>query len=462
MDKILLLNPPDLDGRFNDIEISSAPPIGLCYIAAYLIKNNFDVELVDLNFYDNYLLKLKSLLRKHEFRLIGITAATPQINIVKEMISIIKTYKPETKVAVGGHHVSASPEDSLEYLNADIAVVGEGEHTMYELAVSDLNNYSKLKSIQGIAFKLNGNVKINPKRDVILDLDKLPHPAYSLLPIHKYGNMMTGNAFSVISSRGCPFSCSFCAGHVVHCRKYRARKAKEFVDELEYWNKNLGIRNFNFHDDLFTLYKKRAIDICNEIIKRNLKITWCCSARADTLDKEVLSYLKKAGCYMIGIGIESGDQNVLSKTGKGLSLRNVPKIIKWCKELNLRTWGYFIIGLPGDNKTSIMNTIKFAVSSGLDEATFSIFVPYPGTPYWNKLSETKKGTALDCDKFQKYGEQSFNFTNLPLDALRRYYKKAMVKFYVRPSYILRRLSKINDIRSLLLHFKVLMKLLLFN
>src|SRR3989344_2056206 len=404
--KILLINPA-LSGTLSAGIFTIKVPLGLTYIAAVLEKNNFEVKIIDCMAYyeniekiseDKYRIglpenELIKQIREYNPDITGIACAyTIHENDSFKIAEIVKK-NSNSRVVIGGAHTSANPLQVLKNKNIDVAVIGEGEITFLNLIK---NNFNGLDKIKGIAYRKNGKVKINPPAEYIKNLDDIPFPARHLVPMEHYLNHpqnsianMRKPTTEIITSRGCPFNCIFCSIHTVWGRKWRARSAKNVVDELEFLNKKYEIKEFRFFDDNISWDKKRIIEICDEIIKRKLDIR-CDTPNGvaiATLNEEVLKKMKKAGYYKIVMGIESGSEKTLRFMRKPVALKHARKIIKICNKLGIWTWSTFVIGFPDETKEEINETIEFAKKSGLNFVTFYIAQPYPGTEMYKIYDE---------------------------------------------------------------------------
>lgn len=425
--KVLLIFPPaDHIKEF----MSERPPLGLAYIASYLEKEGHEVVILDLNVEDNPRERLYEEIDKCD--LIGISVLSVFYINTKELISAIRRRNKKVPIAVGGAHVTALVKETLEENEVDFAVFNEGELTFAEL-VKELGkkkrNFSK---INGMAFKKNGKVVVNPPRGPIMDLDKMPFPARHLLRMDRYVNIFENQRSTVImTSRGCPYNCFYCSKHNI--RSWRPRSPNNVVDEIEDIYKTYGINVILFHDDLFTMDKKRTIAICKEILNRGLKIKWICESRVNTVDEESLRWMKKSGCISIHYGIESGDQGILDKIGKGITLEQVRKAMKLTRKVGIYTKAYMIIGFPWDTEKTINKTIDFAVELKPDEFQFTMLMPYPGTQCWEEA--IKEGTIdaknIDWNVFTptnlEVKDKVFFARNLPADKIRQLRKKAYRK-----------------------------------
>ncbi len=427
--KVLLLQP-----NFDTHIIT--PPLGLGYLAGALLKDGHDVILFDCiaKGIDNQ--KIIEILTKERPDVIGISVLSISFKNTIDLITLIRK-NITTLVVIGGPHVSALPEYSLETSKADIAVIGEGENTFREIASG-----KSLNEINGICFWSDNKIITTPSRPFIDDLDTIPFPAWSLIQPDNYPPTPHGAFYKkypiapITTTRGCPFNCIFCASKCTWKQKLRARSAMNVVDEIEYLHRNFGIQEFHFEDDNFTFSKKHAMAVCEEIIRRGLDIVWACpnGVRIDKLDKELIDTMKRSGCYLLAFGIESGSQEILDKMNKKLDLDIVPNIIKMVKDAGIETCGYFIVGLPDETYETIESTIELSLSLPLDRAQFSRFVPLPGTSIFDEWWEKDKN--IDWDMINHVGNNSIYCTkNLTKEELTELQRSAFRRFYFRPKIL---------------------------
>ena len=295
---------------------------------------------------------------------------------------------PRPIIIMGGADATEDYRYYLENGCCDFVILGEGERIFKELcrALAEDLDYSQ---ISGLAFLMHDEVVCNPVTEYIDDLDQLPLPAYHLLNLQEYSEANLGPSRSfrtpfayVVTSRGCPFNCIFCSIHSLWGKKYRVRSAKNVVDEIELLVKKHDVHEIFFEDDNLTLNRKRALEICDEIQKRGLDITWSCPSgiAAYALTEDLIIAMKKSGCYKIYISVESGDQDVLSNViDKPLKLTQVDNVIRWCRKHGVFVEGGFVLGLPGETKQTMKQTVDYALSRRFDAAHFFIAQPYPGT-----------------------------------------------------------------------------------
>lgn len=367
-----------------DSSIFRFPPLGLGYIAAYLKHHGISVEIVDCTF-----LSQKETIKKiisSKPRIIGIQSIYSMKNKSIELAHILKEHCD--LLVAGGALPTMGPEAFLEVF--DVTVMGEGEQTMLEL-VEESEKGCSFSQIRGLAFKdkESGQIIRTPPRGLIDNLDKLPLPsrdlfdndAYKKYFFEKFGYKTT----PIMTSRGCPFNCDFCS-RPVFGNKFRARTATNVADEIEEVV-SLGYDRIWFADDCFTLNRERLIRLCDEIEKRELKIDWECLSRVDTFDSEVAQKMKHAGCVRVFFGIESGNNDILKIMNKQATIEQASAAVHLSKKSGIKTGAFFIMGYPGENEKTILDTVKFASGLPLDYLSFTLPYPIPGTPLFKRVEK---------------------------------------------------------------------------
>src|SRR4030042_4622960 len=305
--KVALVNTPLIEGIGHH---PLFPPLGLAYIAAVLEQNDFEVKVSDCPVGEIDHEKLKAVLASFEPTLIGVGSMTPTIESALKSARVAKEACPDTTVVMGGPHATFMGRQILSDEPAvDFVVRGEGEETLLELAQKLLARRS-LEEVKGIVFRKDGQIVETPARPFIQDLDALPRPAYHLLPIDMY-RIHGRKLLPIMSSRGCPFQCSFCVASQMFGAKFRSRSPKSVVDELAWLRDEYGAEGVSFNDDALTLDRKRILDICDEIIERKIRLAWGCQTRVDQVSKEVLSKMRRVGCNEVSFRVESGCQRIL-------------------------------------------------------------------------------------------------------------------------------------------------------
>jgi anaerobic magnesium-protoporphyrin IX monomethyl ester cyclase len=413
------------------------PILGLACIAAPLVKSGHDITILDLNLYDN---PKEILIRKlNELRpdVIGLTATTAIVHKIIDIAKVAKEILPHVTIVAGGPHSTAVPEDLLKNSGIDIVVLGEGDKIFQSIVESE-----NMKDIPNIYYKDNGKiVHSNILNESINDLDLLQFPAYFLYDIHKYIMPKIFARKSPIAfmetSRGCYSHCVYCNKNI-HGYKLRQKSPERVVDEMEYIL-NLGFKEIQIIDDVFTADMKRAYTICEEILKRGLKFPWYPRGgiRVDRVSMELFSIMKKAGCYRIPFGIESGSQRVIDVIKKRITLEQAENAVRFSKEAGFEVECYFMIGLPTETEDDILKSIDFAKKLDPNYVKFSIAIPLPGTEMFDEMMKNNRIKSLRWSDYNFAITPSvlYEHDNLSWEQLEYYYAKCHRDFYLRPRYI---------------------------
>ena len=395
--KTLLINPPP--PKVVELEDApSHPHIGLGYLASYLRSKNCAVEVLDaklerLNVSDT-LERISSI----KPDIIGLTAYTQEIIHVANLAKKIKKRYPSIHTVIGGIHATVLPSQTLkEFSSFDFLVFGEGEVTLYEL-VDALKYDRPLDKIKGLGFRKEGKIYINQSREWNSELDNLPFPAWDLFPQAKH--------YPILTSRGCPFQCIFCTRP--YGNKVRMRSPKNVVAEFRKVVRKYKPKEIMFCDETFGVDKKRAMTIANMLIEENLAgcIKWAMHSRVDVVDYELLKRLKKAGCFHVGFGVESGNPKILKMGKKGITLEQVRKAVKMAKKLGLKTESYFILGFPYETKKTAWDTINFARKLNTDTTAIAIMIPFPKTEIAGMVERGEGGYKQISYNWSDYNKQS--------------------------------------------------------
>jgi anaerobic magnesium-protoporphyrin IX monomethyl ester cyclase len=393
---------PKWNRRANDY-----PPLGLAYLAAVLARNGHEVALFDFGLDPSTPLD-EDVQRVYAFdpQLVGITAMTIVYRSVLETATLLKA-ELGRPIVVGGPHATLYPERILnEAPVVDYVVRGEGEETVLELVHALEDKNTDLGAIRGLSYRLRGEVVSNEEREIIRDLDALPFPARHLFDLKRYGLRTPEGRpmITVLSSRGCPYNCAYCFKGIVG-RTYRQRSPENIIAEIQQVIAQYNVRDFYFIDDLFTLDVKRLDALTEQFMAQKLDIRWQCLGRVDRVNADVLRRMYDAGCRRIHYGIESGNQGILGRIGKGFKLEQVKQAVRWTTEAGIEAKGYFMLGLPGDTEQTMKQTVDFAVALDLDEAMFSLTTPFPGTRLWDELVKKRPETeySQDLDRAYYYG-----------------------------------------------------------
>lgn len=421
-------------------------PDWLAYATAVLEENGHSVILKDMVAEERTKDDLRLLIRKEKPDFAVLDSTTPSIYSDIECCRIVKE-ESSAKVIMVGPHVSALPEETLLFAKGAVDVVCIGE---YDYTVKDaVERYNRLDTVEGIAYYREGVVRRTPPRQLIDNLDELPFPAWHHLDLMKYFD--GGKLYpyiDIISGRGCPNRCIFCLWpQVMHGLVYRLRSARNVVDEIErdikLCSQVIKGGEFFFEDDTFTVNKHRAIEICEEILRRNLKITFSVNSRVDDADAGMFKVMKRAGCRELLVGFESGNQQMLAGMNKRITLEKSYRFMEFAKKTGFDVHGCFVIGLPGETEESAQETIRFALRLGLTTAQFSGAVPFPGTRFYEMARENDWLNAGDYRDWLRDGEQAgvVAYPEFSSERINYYVDLGLRRFYFRPFYILQFLLK---------------------
>jgi anaerobic magnesium-protoporphyrin IX monomethyl ester cyclase len=433
------------------------PPLGLCYIAAVLRKNAIRVEIIDANALN---LSTQDVAKKAKsFDVLGISGMTPAHQFITGLAGLL----PGKLKIAGGPHASGYPEKLLRS-GYDIVVRGEGEHSILEVMQG-----KKLSRINGISYRQGSKIVHNSDREHI-DPDELPLPARDLLPSNGVDLPYIGMGVQfrpwspIFTSRGCPYDCYFC-NKKIFGRCFRKRSPENVILEIEELVKEYGVREIDMYDDTFNADLPRAEKILDMIIERDLdiKIRFSNGIRADMVTESFLRKLKKAGCIYIAYGIESGNQEILDRLGKNLRLEDVRKGVKLTKKIGIPVTGFFVLGMLGDTRETMQQTIDFAKKLDVDIAQFTIATPYPGTRFYEMVSSDGKFLTKDWGNvYHSSGRMIYSYPDTASpETVEMMYRKAFREFYFRPGYLIRRIlnmRSLGELKTILRGSKAILKI----
>jgi len=442
---LLLRLPQNLDNVHEVTNILH--PYSLAIISGFLKSHNKNITLYDAAVYRleresilEYVIKLKP-------QILGLSIMSQHLHSTLEFLRDIKKLMPEVVVIVGGPHVCADHKNLIDnHKEINIAVTGEGEHTMLEL-IDSIQNKSVLDNIKGITYRANGVVKTTPFREYISDLDSLPFADWGALPMEKYSDAITvkKNYGGIMASRGCPYSCTFCGAKSALGVKARRRSPENILKEINLLYDKYNVRQILFHDSTFNLDNQWVSEICEGILSMNKPLIWGCNLRTERLDTEVLNLMKKSGCLRVFVGVESADNEVLKKMKKGTTIERIEEGIRLLEKTGLTTDCGFILGMPGETEESIKKTIKFAKTIKKGICTFSLASPFPGSEFY-EIAEKEGLNVKDWSKHDLY-TLAYVPKGLTKEKLESYYKLAVRSFYLRFSFILNQILQIRSLRN---------------
>lgn len=470
--KIVFVNPPSMEHAYAELRKFSmaSPPLGMAYIAAYMETKNINparainVEIVDCDALRLGVTEAVNLIKSKNPRYIGLMAMTATMSIAAGMFRALKACLPDSVLILGGVHGTALPEYTLtEVPEIDFIVMGEGEYTTYELINKIENNetdFEDLRRIQGIAFRYENKIYLNEKRPFMTDLDSLPFPARHLLPMETYHGPgwfrwlkgYTGPFVSVITSRGCPFSCNFCASHTIWGKRIRYRSIENVMAEIDHLKRTYDIKVLHFQDDAFTVEKERTIEICRQLILRNYNLRIMCSARVDQIDEELLAYMKKAGVQWISYGVESGNDGILNKCGKNTTGKQILHAYDITRKAGIGTHAGIILGHIGETYKSALDSIRFLQELRPDYAGIATLIPFPGSYAWDYCKENNISLPSNWSDFGMVNSVPIAVNSeLSPKKLLKLRDKAVLSYYANPGRMIRLLSDKRYNKKLLIY-----------
>ncbi len=457
-----LLTPEEMYGELSDAG-AAEPSLGLCYLAAVTKENGYETEILDTVALELKNEKLSKEIVKRKPKYVGISSVTISAYNAGDLAKKIKELDSTIKIIMGGVHITAVPEETMDkFKDIDIGVIGEAETTIVEL-LDTLEHHKPLENIAGLIFRKSGNLIKTEKRPFIRDLDSLPLPAWDLLPDLKkfYGapawSLNQDTSALLITSRGCSNTCTYC-DRGCFGKFPRANSAKYVMKMIEDLYHNYGVKQFRINDDNFLMFKPRLIELCNLIINKKLDIKWSCFGRADNANSKLLKLMKEAGCWQLSYGVETGSQELHDLENKNLSLKQIEDAIKLTKKIGIRTIGFTMIGHPKETIRSIKSTIKFCKKLALDDFKMAYLTPYPATQLYKEIN--KYGTLEDdWNKMNAYVEPCFVPCGLTKEDLIKWRKRAYRQFYFRPKIVFSYLSQIRSLSQIKVLFKGLFSLI---
>lgn len=438
--KVFLCVPPALKSG------SQIPDLGLGYIAASLRKTGHDVRILQ-DERDPKFEQLREALREYQPDIVGIKTYSLEIKSVKQAIAIAKSEVPGAPVILGGPHVSiAPPEDSMNYFDrADYAIRGEAEIAFPKFLDVYEADRTGFREVPGLVYRESGKILSNPPL-IHSNLDDFEDPAWDLIDPRKFPDRWyfwtpEHPGAPMLTSRGCPYRCTFCAQNVVTGKQVRRRSLDRVFKEMEHLITEYGVHDFDFTDDNFLMDYAYVHQFCEGVLERGWKIRWnCCGARVDFLDKELVKLMDRAGCNVISVGFESGSKRMLDYMRKDLDLelaRIKAKLIR--ENTSIKIMGLFIIGYPTETEEEIRKTIRYSLSLPLFNANFNTYIILPGCEEYDRLKASGEIEEVPWEKLS-LDEHVYSPKGLPLKRLKHLYWLAHLKFYLRPLVLLRMLA----------------------
>lgn len=451
--KVVFINPlvdrHKIYGRFHKIG-GLMPPLGVAYIAALLEKHGYAPAILDANAQqlEPEAAAAAALALKPD--LIGITCTTASYYAGRELAMAIKARAPELPICIGGPHVLGSEQAVMDDAPCwDYVISGEGEYSTLDL-IKTLETKGDLAQVQGLTFRRDGQVVVNPERELAEDLDALPFPARHLLPdLNTYRlkaiDYRRLPSTQMLTSRGCPYRCIFC--RTSFGRKTRFHSPEYVVAEIEHLMRDFGVREVKINDDTFIVSRERVMRICELIIEKRLDILWSCNVRSNLVDRELLLAMKKAGCWGVAVGLESASDEILKALKKGATVAQGINACKLAYELGFSVRPSFIIGSPMETAETIEATIRLARDLPTHFPVFTLMTPFPGTEMWEKANTYGTFDGSDFNKLLVGRRASFIPHGLTAEFLEKKCREAYMRTYLTPGMIWRHLKRVRSFRD---------------
>lgn len=448
--RVLLVKPYNLSDHIQ-------PSLGLGYLATSL-RLRHDVKIIDC-IKDNIRLEsLSNHIRRFNPDILGMQCYTFNLDFVRKSFAAAKEINPKVINITGGPHPSAVPVETLASLGGLVDFVFQGEAEIgFPLLLDKVEkgiDSGSLKDVPGLAWRENGIVNLN-KQDYPDNLDALGLPAWDLIHPESYPEAQHGAFFKnfpiapIMITRGCPYSCTFCAGGLISGKKIRKRSIENVIKEIRMLYDDYGIREFHIVDDNFTVDKKYAKELLNKIIELSLDISLATpnGLRVDSLDEELLGLFKRAGLYIISLGIESGSDRMLELMKKDLTVAKIRKVVNTIRNFNIDIAGFFIMGLPQETIYDIRKTVKLSLELDLVRANFFTYLPFPGTESYRNLEKNGELNNVDWERFY-FMSAPYVPAGLTREMLKNLQREAFLRFYLRPKVLIKNILSIKSIRHL--------------
>jgi anaerobic magnesium-protoporphyrin IX monomethyl ester cyclase len=440
---------------------SVTPPLGLATLAAILEQEGVKTAIIDAfamkYTLDDIILQVESAIEEHEEHFIGLTAMTPEINDAIDIAHALSARFPKAHLILGGVHASIFHRSLVDEKVCDMVVRKEGER-----AIADIARGKPLESIPGLTWRAPGGEVIeNPESGDYVDLESLPFPAYHKLPMGRYhaalGVAKRSPSIGMITSRGCPGKCTFCYS-AMFGSKIRFVSAPRVLEHIRHLVTAYGIREISFYDDTFTANRKRVEELCTLIVSQKIDISWSCFARVDSVNAEILRTMKDAGCHHIMYGFETVDENILRAINKRVTTEKYGDVIAWTRKAGIDIRGAFMMGNPEETEESLRKTLEYSKKIGIQFAIYNITTPFPGTALFEWAQE--KGYISHMDwRLYDLAHAILKLPTITPEKVEEFYRRAYKEFYLRPSFIARRLMALSNPDEFAMLWKTFLRLL---
>lgn len=429
----------------NQRHIGKIPPLSLCYVAAVLKQHNYDVKIIDASVHNYGLSEVLQELTEYKPDYIGFTSTTYQFYSTLLWITEIKKVLTDTPIILGGIHTTLYPEETLFHKPIDYILRGDAEESL-PLLLKALENESPLDNIAGLGYKKkDGQIFLNDKIAYISDINKTPVPARELIPTELYYSLISKkkNFTVMMASRGCPCSCVFCDNNTI---KFRTRTNDNIMAEIKECYERYGVREIDFFDAIFTIDKKKTIDLANRIKESGMDIIWSARTRLDMVDEDILKAISEAGCYRLLYGIESGSPTILKNIKKDITIEKIKESLQLTEKYDIESLGFFMIGNIGENKQTIKQTNALIRKLPLTYIQVTGIYAPPNTELYMQIADHYKR-----DFWREYTKAGIKGDRIPLyktvlteKQINKYVQRTYLSFYLHPKRIWRIIKTIKS------------------
>jgi anaerobic magnesium-protoporphyrin IX monomethyl ester cyclase len=437
------------------------PPIGLAYLAG-AIQHEHSPAILDM-------LKTRmtdeefcQYVRSGQFDVIGFQCYTQELQSVARLAALVKSVSKDIVTIAGGPHPTLLPRETMGYLSTtlDFLLRGEGDITFPQFLNCLNHGHKDMEKVTGLVWKQADKVIENAPHEFVKNLNALPLPAWELIQPQTYPPAQHGAFFKkfpiapIVTTRGCPYACKFCSAPILSGRRVRFHDPEKIINEIRLLHAQYGIREIHIIDDNFTINRSHADAVLTKIVeaKLGISIAFPNGIRVETVDKELLNLMKRAGAYLISLGIESGSDRILQLMNKKLKVAATEEKVNLIHNAGLDIAGFFVIGFPGDTREDIEKTIRFSVKLPLIRANYFDFLPLPGTPIYNELEQNGELAKIDWKHFH-FMTAPYAPAGMTREELRKLQRTAFIRFYLRPGILVRNILQIRSFR----HFKYLLR-----
>jgi anaerobic magnesium-protoporphyrin IX monomethyl ester cyclase len=437
------------------------PPIGLAYLAG-AVQHEHSAAILDMlktRMTDD---EFRGFVKSGQFEVVGFQCYTQELQSVAKLTALVKSVSKGIVTVAGGPHPTLLAKETMEALSSSLDYVlrGEGDLTFPQFLSCLENKLDKIEQVPGLVWRQADKVIENAPPEFVKDLNALPLPAWELIQPQTYPPAQHGAFFKkfpiapIVTTRGCPYACKFCSAPILSGRQVRFHDPERISNEIRLLHSQYGIREIHIIDDNFTINRSHAVAVLKKIIeaKLDISIAFPNGIRVETVDEELLDLMKRAGAYLISLGIESGSDRILQLMNKKLKVAATEEKVKMIHRAGLDIAGFFVIGFPGDTKEDIEKTIRFSLKLPLIRANYFDFLPLPGTPIYYELQEKGELARIDWNQFH-FMTAPYAPAGMTREELRGFQRKAFIRFYLRPKILIRNIFQIRSF----LHFKYLLR-----